>query len=249
MAIGIRSKIPVLGMASCLTVLLCTCNSSDKSILSSAKAKLDSAQYQEAIATLETMKRKSQSAEALLLQGVAQVELGYYNAAIQSFSASINLDNKNYKTFYNRGLARMFAKEHTSALEDFNVALKLNSKVQDIYLNRGNLLFQMNRFGEAISDFEQVLSYNKEDRTALYNLGYMYQNTGNPQKAKQYFGQYLSRDSTNARVLHGYGLALAQTKPNDDACYFLHKSLQAGYASAIKSIRVYCDKAPQTIIK
>ena len=158
-----------------------------------ALAQTDLQNYQDAMAdynqtlSLIPVSETLSVAEVYNDRGTIRLMLNDNLGAIADFDQAINLNQQDYRTYFNRACANQRISNYTAAIEDLTVALKLNSNYAEAYANRGiayyklgnekqalldirkaanNFLFQQN-----ITAYEQTLNLLKQVRTEKTAIG------------------------------------------------------------------------------
>jgi tetratricopeptide (TPR) repeat protein len=140
-------------------------------------------------ATEEKPKRRTLSAIGWYNEGVDKLDARQYEVAINDFTESIRLDNKDPHTYYNRGWAKVFLDKCDDAIKDFNQAIKLNPDFAYAYANRGFCKDELKDHQVAIADYNQAIKLNPDDANAYYGRGSSYKKLNDNQNAINDFRQ------------------------------------------------------------
>lgn len=126
---------------------------------------------------------------------------GDFDAAVKSYSESLNID-KDYRTYYQLGVALKKADKLSEAKEAFANSIKVNPNFDLAYNGLGGVNFQLGEMDEAIQNFQMF-----EQKTSKENLKKM---------ARELIGRSYAKKGSEAL-----------SKGNsDDAIDFLNKSVQ-----------------------
>ncbi|WP_239662075.1 tetratricopeptide repeat protein, partial [Brachyspira hyodysenteriae] len=91
--------------------------------------------------------------------------------AIVDFNKSIELNPKNEKAYFNRGIEKIKLARYEEAIVDFNKAIKLNKNYEKAYSNRGIAKVKLARYEKAIVDFNKSIELNPDNEEAYSNRG------------------------------------------------------------------------------
>lgn len=107
-----------------------------------------------------TTVKKLKAQEEAKEKGNTEFKAGNHEAALKSYSDSIEIDPNN-KTicsmlYYNRASVYMKMKKYKEALEDCNKAIELNETYAKAYVKRADIRIEMEEFDEAVKDLKQA---------------------------------------------------------------------------------------------
>ena len=88
---------------------------------------------------------------------------GNYNGAIENYNNALAIE-KDYRMFYQRGVAQKKTRNLEDAKYSFEECLNLNKDFLNAYNALGGVYFQMRDFTEAIKNFEKVLELTDKDK-------------------------------------------------------------------------------------
>ena len=83
---------------------------------------------------------------------LAHGRLGYYKKAMKDFDRAIELNPKDARAYYNRGLAYGMLGNDDQAIKDYGMAIDLNPKYADAYCNRGTAYHNLGNYNQATND-------------------------------------------------------------------------------------------------
>ena len=135
---------------------------------------------------------------AYLNRGLEYFDKGYYDQAINDYSASIGLDARNADVFNNRGTAYQAKHEFDLAISDFNMAISLNPRHALAYNNRGIAHAGKGEFDLAIASYDGAIGLEPAYAGAYNNRGYAYARKGVYDHAIQDFGQAIALNPQDA---------------------------------------------------
>jgi len=158
------------------------------------------------------------------LNGRGELQAGTDEAsALADFQRAIELDEKNWKALFNRGVARAVAGALEEAEGDFDQVLQLRPGFSKAWLNRAELRRQQGRFRDAIADYTQLLRLRPKDQSlavdALLGRGHCHYMLRSFPQAVADYNAVLEIDPTNVLAYtyrgdvrfdqQAYGLAAA----------------------------------------
>jgi tetratricopeptide (TPR) repeat protein len=95
----------------------------------------------------------------------------YYQEAIETYSSSLKLVQRDAGIFFNRGLAYQQIAQYGEAISDYSRAIELNPWSADIYYNRGVAHHQLGDLESAIKDYDKAIELNPNDADTYWNRG------------------------------------------------------------------------------
>jgi tetratricopeptide (TPR) repeat protein len=122
------------------------------------------------------------SAEAgqLYNEGNKMLKAGNYDGALQKYNSALNME-KDYRIYYQRGIALKNLGNHEEARKSFQESIKLKSDFEGGYNALGGVYFSMGNYQQAIDNFEKVLEFSKNNsvkNTVKKNLSLAYTKLG-----------------------------------------------------------------------
>ncbi len=94
----------------------------------------------------------------MIEEAYEKLKEGYFEDAVESFSACLQLDPHQARIYYGRGMARFKLEKWESALEDFCKAKELNPDDPENWMACAMTCAMDNKIYEAIDLFEQLLA-------------------------------------------------------------------------------------------
>jgi len=95
---------------------------------------------------------------------------------IKKLTAVIKKDRKDFKTYYERGLAFMEGGEYKKAIKDFNFIIRFNKESYDVYIYRGVCYDKINQIKKTLNDYTKAIAINPNlsdaygERAMVYSL-------------------------------------------------------------------------------
>jgi len=114
-------------------------------------------------------------------EGNGMLKAGNYNGAIDNYNKALDIE-KDYRIYYQRGVAQKKARNLADAKASFEECIKLNGNFSGAYNALGGVYFQMGNYLEAINNFEKVLGLTKKanvQKKVKKNLSLAYSKLGN----------------------------------------------------------------------
>ena len=114
-------------------------------------------------------------------EGNSMLKAGNYNGAIENYNKALEIE-KDYRIFYQRGVAQKKARNLSDAKVSFEECIKLNGSFSGAYNALGGVYFQMGNYLEAINNFEKVLTLTNKanvQKKVKKNLSLAYTKLGN----------------------------------------------------------------------
>lgn len=200
-------------------------------------------------------------AVAYLNRGLEYFDKGYYDQAINDYSASIDLDRGNADVYNNRGTAYQAKHDLDRAINDFDMAISLNPRHALAYNNRGIAQAAKGEYDLAIASYDGAIGVDQVYEGAYNNRGYAYARMGMNDRAIQDFGQAIALNPKDAlayrnrarlyqnlgqyeRAIMDYRRAL-ELRPSESAAQGLKVS-QALLAAKTREIKEGEEPAPVT---
>lgn len=95
-------------------------------------------------------------------RGKVLTRQGYYEAALASFDAALQLQPDDHQSWVFRGVALMHLSRYKAALASFNQALELVIDDREVWIFRGAVLTYLNRHEEAIKSYQMALNIQQQ---------------------------------------------------------------------------------------
>lgn len=96
--------------------------------------------------------------------GLAHFQLEGYTEAIESLTASIDLDDSIEDIYYYRGVCLLVLEEFQKGVGDFTESIQRNEQTEISIYNRGLCYLLLNDIDEAKADFENVITITEDEQ-------------------------------------------------------------------------------------
>ena len=93
-----------------------------------------------------------------------------YEKSIKYFTRILSIDPKNYKAYYNLGIAYFNLEKFDAALDNYKIALSINPKYKYCYYNIGLIYEATENFREAAKAYEKALEIDPGFIYAIHSL-------------------------------------------------------------------------------
>ncbi len=114
-------------------------------------------------------------------EGNKLLKAGNYKGAIDSYNKALNIE-KDYRTYYQKGVAQKKSGDLDSAMSSFDEVIKLKSDFDAGYNALGGVYFSKGNYQKAIDNFEKVVETTKNENiknAVKKNLALAYAKLGN----------------------------------------------------------------------
>jgi tetratricopeptide (TPR) repeat protein len=187
-------------------------------------------QYDEAISDYDTAITEMDSiyTEIHINRGVAYARgKGQYDKAISDYTKAIEINPKNARAYYNRGIAYQSEGKYDEAISDYTQAIERNPRYAPAYANRG-LVYASGKgqYDKAISDYTKAIEINPKDTKAYNNRGIAYQDTGQYELAIADFNKAIEINPRHAAAYYNRGLAHANRGELDQAASDYNRAVE-----------------------
>ena len=160
---------------SIFSITILPIQSRNLSNLNLMKQLIKKEKYIEARENLELQYDKySKNSEYYFLLGRVYQELKLNLRAFESYSKSIFLNSKNFKSYLNRGMVKGALGDFEGAFDDLNKANLLEPNKPEYYLNLGIVYASLNKPINSIESFLKAINIDKNYHDAFNNLGITY---------------------------------------------------------------------------
>lgn len=114
-------------------------------------------------------------------EGNKLLKAGNYDGALEQYNQALNIE-KDYRTFYQRGIALKKLRNNEEAKSSFEECIKLKPDFEGGYNALGGVFFAMSNYQEAVNNFEKVLEISQSNNVknkVKKNLSLAYTKLGN----------------------------------------------------------------------
>ena len=139
-------------------------------------------------------------------KGLALMESGKYQDAIEAYSKAIELNPEYAWAYCNRGIAYRNLEDYRQAIRDYDKAIELDPKDADIYCNRGNAYGSLGDYRQAIRDYDKAIELNSKDADTYYNRGITYGSLGDYRQAIRDFDRAIELNPEDAKAYYYRGI-------------------------------------------
>ncbi|XP_060692539.1 mitochondrial import receptor subunit TOM34-like [Hemiscyllium ocellatum] len=105
----------------------------------------------------DTGSNKSQQAKSLKEEGNVLVRKGEHRKAVDKYSASLKLDNKECTTYTNRALCHLQLKQYPEAVQDCTAALALDPNNVKAFYRRAVARKELKDYTGSVTDLQEML--------------------------------------------------------------------------------------------
>ncbi len=143
-------------------------------------------------------------------EGNSLLKAGNYNGAVEKYDIALGIE-KDYRTYYQRGVALKKSRDLAGAKSSFEECLVLNKEFAGGHNALGGVYFSLGDYNNAITNFEKVLSLTSKEKTkkkvkknlslAYAKLGNQQITNGNSTKAIEYLNKSVEYNNYDAAYL------------------------------------------------
>ena len=105
------------------------------------------------------------------------------NTAITKLTKIIELDPKNAKAYYDRGITWREMGEYEKAIADYTKAIQINPEYAKAYNSRGLAWKKQGNYDKAIADYTKAIEINPRDPIFYNNRGFAWEDKGDYERA------------------------------------------------------------------
>ena len=138
------------------------------------------------------------------------LKAGNYMGAVEEYDKALAID-KDYRTYYQKGMALKRANKYDDARDAFENCLKVNPNFEAAYNALGGVYFSLGKYQEAADNFEKVIETTKNNSVkkmvqanialAYTKLGTIAMSDGNSTKAIGFLEKAVSNSDYDAAYL------------------------------------------------
>jgi tetratricopeptide (TPR) repeat protein len=144
--------------------------------------------------------------------------LGRYQAAIDSATRSLQLNDEQPYAYNNRGYANGKLGKTDSAFRDFERSLALDSANAYLFSNRGQIYYDLKQYDHAAKDYQQALQLDSNLVEVYFRLARLTFAQGQPKAAFQYLDQALNKLPIYNDVIALRAIFYLEQKHPEKAC-------------------------------
>lgn len=151
------------------------------------------------------------------IKGAANAGLGFWDAAIESYTKVLAINPNNAEAHHNIGVTLQDQGKLDDAIESYGKAVSIKPDFVLAHYNLANCLKEQGKLGEAIEAYTKVLSIQPDSPDAYLNMGVALHQYGELEKAIEVYKKGLNIQPDNADAYYNnIGLIfIAQDKPKE----------------------------------
>lgn len=116
--------------------------------------------------------KEAASLDAPSVKGMYLVGIGRYDDAIAEYDRSIAQKPDDARTFYLRGIARVWKHDSEGAIRDFDRAIELKPDYAEAYFSRGLSYFDLGKLDTALDNYDEAIKINPRFVNAYNSRGH-----------------------------------------------------------------------------
>lgn len=186
-----------LGLALLMSILATGCNGKTDKI-GEAMEKIEAMDYQGALTAFGQATENKENKRLIARgMGIAHMELGHYEEAIECFLNALSASNGLVEDFdfdvnYYLASAYGYAGRFEEAKAVYDSILALKPKEKDAYYLRGNMEMELDQFAEAKADFDQAVSMDPKNFDRLFAIYEVFAHFGYKEAGQEYLKTAMS---------------------------------------------------------
>ena len=153
----------------------------------------------------------------LLAEARQAAAQGKSDAALELAARAIELDPKNPRPTFVRGVIYESLGRHEPALADFNRTLELDPRHADAYDHRGSERFKLGLIAESIADFDKAIELDPSRERGHWKRGISYYYAGKYRLGRKQFESYQTFDDNDVENAVWRYLCMARGESADKA--------------------------------
>ena len=147
-------------------------------------------------------------AQARFESGIANFEAQAFEAALNDFTAAIELGLDDLEAYFNRGLAHESLGDLEAAIDDLTFVLERDPQYATAFGNRGNVYRQLGELEAALDDFDRAIELDPEYVSAYNNRGLVRLDNGDIDGAMADFDKAIELDPQYSPAYNNRGVVL-----------------------------------------
>ncbi len=167
--------------------------------------------------------------EVVYNDGIDLLKKGLYDEAIIKFTASIAIDPKFTKAYYNRAVAFFNQEKYTKAIADIEIALSQFSEenTSDCYVLLSKANYCLGNIPKSIEYIDKSLEINPLNIQAMLDKGGLIQSSEQYEKAIEVYNSIIYHTRGNAAAYNEQGNCFLALNDTDRAYECYHKAHKA----------------------
>jgi hypothetical protein len=159
-------------------------------------------------------------------------QVSYWQDSITLFGHAIQVTERNYTAYYNRGTALAKRGDYEQAIRDYDMVIEINPAYKEAYNNRGNAYAAIGSYRQAIQNYDKAIEINPNNTAAYNNRGNAFLLLGDNNQAIQNYDKAIEIDPNYAEAYNNRAHAYSNLGNNDRAIEDFKTSARLGYLSA-----------------
>ncbi len=90
-----------------------------------------------------------------------------YQGAISDYTKAIELDPRDAKKYFHRGMAKKLSEDYQGAIIDYTKAIEVDPKVSEFYFERGDVQYNLRNLQSSCKDWKKAAELGNEDAKEL----------------------------------------------------------------------------------
>lgn len=198
---------------------------SRKLLYFSMKFKFSNKEYEETIKDVNKLiEIEGRKAEYFYILGICYKYKRDYISSRDYFALAIELDRRDYKSYYELGLALYETNKKETAIVMINNALRIKPDFYEASEALGICLTSMAKFEDAIKVYSNALEYNPNSYVIYYNIAMIYLELGYYEKAEKAFARSIEIYPQLYSSCYNLGVLNYLNGNYDDAIIYLKMS-------------------------
>lgn len=181
----------------------------------------------------EAIEKMADYAPAYNNRGLAKVQLGDLNGAIEDFKIAINFEPKFYEAIFNLGNYQGESGDYENALKTLKKVEKQYKDSSFYHASLGFINANMNKTGEAYANFQKAIFLNPKNDRAFANLGFVQVQEKKFNDAKVNFQKAISINPVNDLALNNLAFIYSREEDFTNALDFINRALEQKPAEPI----------------
>jgi predicted CXXCH cytochrome family protein len=172
--------------------------------------------------------------EAQFLRGLARLELGYPEMAIEGLEAAVAADGQSPERLNALAQAYEATRRSPARVEElYALAVSVQPARADIWVNYGRFLESRTRMDGAIRAYRMAVQEQPWLSTGHYNLGTALARNGEPEAARDALLQAAALDPKNPQIWGNLGAVYGQLGKSDSTGYAFERAVAMAPESAL----------------
>lgn len=169
-------------------------------------------------------------------------QMGNVKESYRLIDNAIDAQPTNPEFYYARGILNSSENKYVKALQDFEKASKLNPNFNPfgIALNSGIACLNLEEIDNSVEYLNKAVELDPLSATARQSRGLAYYAQENFKESVDDFLKSYELNPGNEIILFNLGMAYYKLNDPKNACFYFHKSCQAGNTNSCQKIIMVC---------